>query len=35
MLDEGKVGWYEDGWGKMMQEKELFVKDVIQKKGCV
>jgi predicted dehydrogenase len=35
VFDDGSVGWYEAGWGPMMNETAFFVKDVIGPKGCV
>ncbi|MBT8302812.1 MAG: gfo/Idh/MocA family oxidoreductase, partial [Maribacter sp.] len=32
---DGSVGWYEAGWGPMMSETAVFVKDVIGPKGSV
>lgn len=34
-FDDGSVGWYEAGWGPMMSEEALFVKDVVGPKGAV
>ncbi len=32
---DGSVGWYEAGWGPMMSETAVFIKDVIGPKGSV
>lgn len=32
---DGSVGWYEAGWGPMMSETAVFIKDVIGPKGAV
>lgn len=32
---EGSVGWYEAGWGPMMSETAVFIKDVIGPKGSI
>jgi predicted dehydrogenase len=32
-FDDGLVGWYESGWGPMMSETALFVKDMIGSQG--
>lgn len=34
-FDDGSVGWYEAGWGPMMSQEALFIKDVIGPKGSV
>ena len=34
-FDDGSVGWYEAGWGPMMSETALFVKDMVGPKGSV
>ena len=34
-FDDGSVGWYEAGWGPMMSEVAVFVKDVVGPKGAV
>jgi len=34
-FDDGSVGWYEAGWGPMMSETAVFVKDVVGPKGSV
>ena len=34
-FDDGSVGWYEAGWGPMMSETALFVKDMIGPGGSV
>ncbi|MCK0189727.1 Gfo/Idh/MocA family oxidoreductase [Arenibacter sp. F20364] len=32
---DGSIGWYEAGWGPMMSETAVFIKDVIGPKGAV
>ena len=32
---DGSVGWYEAGWGPMMSETAVFIKDVIGPRGAV
>ena len=32
---DGSVGWYEAGWGPMMSETAVFVKDIISPQGSV
>jgi predicted dehydrogenase len=32
---DGSIGWYEAGWGPMMSQEALFVKDVVGPKGSV
>lgn len=34
-FQDGSVGWYEAGWGPMMSETAVFIKDVIGPKGAV
>ncbi|WP_380058084.1 Gfo/Idh/MocA family protein [Falsihalocynthiibacter sp. SS001] len=34
-FEDGSVGWYEAGWGPMMSETAVFVKDVISPHGSV
>lgn len=34
-FEDGSVGWYEAGWGPMMSETAVFIKDVIGPKGAV
>ena len=34
-FEDGSVGWYEAGWGPMMSETAVFIKDVIGPKGSV
>ena len=34
-FDDGSVGWYEAGWGPMMSETAVFVKDVVSPNGSV
>ena len=34
-FEDGSVGWYEAGWGPMMSETAVFIKDVIGPEGSV
>ena len=34
-FEDGSVGWYEAGWGPMISETAVFIKDVIGPKGSV
>ena len=34
-FEDGSVGWYEAGWGPMMSETAVFIKDVIGPNGSV
>lgn len=34
-FQDGSIGWYEAGWGPMMSETAVFIKDVIGPKGAV
>jgi predicted dehydrogenase len=33
-FDDGSVGWFEAGWGPMISDSGLFVKDVTGPRGC-
>lgn len=34
-FEDGSIGWYEAGWGRMISETAFFIKDVIDPKGSV
>jgi predicted dehydrogenase len=34
-FDDGSVGWYEAGWGPMMSQEAVFVKDVVGPAGSI